>query len=291
MKSTQQGVSETVCLVPIAGCLIAAESQIGGTDWKASNSQQKRFLADHYAASRGEVAALPEVESIASKKASDINEFLAARGFSIQLPEFDPNSLSFGVASVFKLLLEWIRPGTITKVRDGRYPAVLLKNDLAYFHSKRAKNPIVSIEAKNGDQVFMTAYADPPKGFDLLKLVEDISGSLNQAGGFDGVVFPMIDYDEMIDISWIQGLSVTAESGPWEIERALQQTKFRMNEVGAKVESAVAMGIRYACCAGEPNPPVVIDQPFLLWITRPGLSHPLFVAFFTESHWKKPKSL
>ncbi len=107
------------------------------------------------------------------------------------------------------------------------------------------------------------------------------------------VVFPMIEYNEVVDISWIRGMAARVPDGlPWYISQALQQTKFRMNEIGVKVESAVAMGMRLGYCPGPPpKPDLIIDKPFLLWISRPGMSHPLFIGYFVEKDWKRPEKL
>jgi hypothetical protein len=142
----------------------------------------------------------------------------------------------------------------------------------------------------------MTVVKNPgdpkAKGFDLLDLVERIESSSKAIGGLDGVIFPMIEYNEMIDIGWAVDLETEGPSGPWIVAQALQQTKFRMNEIGAKVESAVAMSMRFGSCAAPVSKPdLIIDEPFLLWVTREGLFHPLFVGYFVETNWKKPQQL
>jgi len=56
------------------------------------------------------------------------------------------------------------------------------------------------------------------------------------------------------------------------------------------VKSAVALGI----LAGAPlkkKEPYVINKPFLMWITRQGLSKPLFVAYLNKDVWKDPEGL
>lgn len=291
VNRSESNKSQSVCLLPIAGCLIKAEGVVGSEgEWLYVNEKQRRFLTEYYVTAKEQVRDLPDHESIASTDANVINQFLAERGFAIQLSPFAP--LEFGVADVFKLLLEWVRPGAVTNIREGAFPAVRIDSSREFFASKHAQNPIVSITAKNGDVVRMTAFDGPPTGFDLAVLVKKINESLVGYNKFGGVVFPMIDYDEMIDISWMRSMQTVGTGGPWGISQALQQTKFRMNEKGAKVESAVAMGIRFMFCDGPPPPPdLIIDQPFLLWIERAGLSHPLFIAHFVEANWKKPAKL
>ncbi|OHA17292.1 MAG: hypothetical protein A2830_00885 [Candidatus Taylorbacteria bacterium RIFCSPHIGHO2_01_FULL_44_110] len=282
----------TVCLPPIGGCLIAAESMASASsdDWQPQTKDQRRFIREYYMRARGEICALPEIESVASESVSTINEFLEERGFQIKLEEFKKSSKSFGVASVFKLFLEWIKPGRITSIRNRMYPAVYLEAGVSFFRSKHSNNPILSVKAKNGDIVSMTILSEPPVGFDLLELIGVISTEMKPAMEFDGAIFPMIDYNREIDISWMEGMKLTSSAGPWVIEQALQQTKFRMNELGAKVESAASMGIRLLCCTPS-DPPLVIDKPFLLWVNRSSFHHPLFVGYFAEENWKRPGKL
>lgn len=287
----QSTKSRSVCLVPVAGCLLKAEETIECTGlWQPHDRQQERFLRRYYDQAHAYVGNLPEVESIASPEAGIINKFLEERGFSIRLDELD--DLEIGVASVFKLLLEWTRPGQMCHIRNRAFPAVRIGESHRFSVSRRTSNPIVSITAKNGDVVHMTAIDRLPEdSMDTLELVEGIERSMKENHDFEGVVFPMIDYDEEIDISWIIGLAAESHEGPWVINQALQQTRFRMNELGAKVESAVAMGVRYMACAQPKKPDLVIDKPFLLWITRDSLSHPLFIGHFAEDTWKRPKRL
>ena len=137
----------------------------------------------------------------------------------------------------------------------------------------------------------MTVVDNPPTGFDLVKLAQELNKTSLPNAHFENVIFPMVDYDREIDIKWIVGMNTKDAKGlGWEIANALQQTKFKMNEYGARVKSAAAMEM---LCMGvrEPKPDLVIDQPFLIWITRDGLSQPLFTGFIAEDCWKNPGNL
>jgi hypothetical protein len=114
---------------------------------------------------------------------------------------------------------------------------------------------------------------------------------IKQPYACQGVAFPMVTYDEMVNISWVKGLATSNDpNSGWAVAEALQQTKFRMNEFGARVESAVAMSFRcMAACA--PDPWVVIDRPFILWIERKGIGMPLFCGSFSEDAWSNPGGL
>jgi hypothetical protein len=137
----------------------------------------------------------------------------------------------------------------------------------------------------------MSVMDDPPEDFRLLELIAKTDNA-TFCLDYEGVEFPMIDYDQEIDISWIIDMQTMGDDGkPAIIKKALQQTKFRMNEVGARVQSAVAMVM--ARCMSMPKPRHTIDKPFLLWIYRRETlaDDPIFVGYFTEEDWKKPKEL
>jgi len=102
---------------------------------------------------------------------------------------------------------------------------------------------------------------------------------------YSGASFPMIDLDVKPDISWIKGLRIGVD---YWVDQAIQQTKFRMNEFGARAQSAVGMTLR---CKGAGPGPHVIDRPFLLWIQRDGMQFPLFAAVLCEDSWKEPAKL
>jgi hypothetical protein len=129
----------------------------------------------------------------------------------------------------------------------------------------------------------------PPEEFELLEFVQKIDKEAKPNYDYKGVIFPMISYDEQIDISWMKHLYTVGEDGnDAYIAEAKQQTKFQMNELGARVKSAAAMTCARCCCAVE-KLPCVIDKPFLLWIRRPSLGdHPFFVGYFDEKYWSNP---
>jgi len=274
-------------MVPVIGCLNVAEEILGPErDWQGENPDQVRFLRDFYDKGRNQMRDLQGLESIADRDPSVVNSFLAARHFSIELPPAQgPNP--FYVASVFKALIRWLQVGEVTTVRN-RYPAVRMGAGMTrVLESPDWQNPIGQIRTQSGDQVFMTVVEQfDGKAFDLVDLAIRIEREAHHTEKFSGVVFPMIDYDAQVDISWLEGMHTVGSDGhPAVIEKALQQTKVKMNEVGVRVESAVGMSMmRMNMLSG----PLVIDRPFLLWIRRDGVEQPLFVGHFYEDTWKNP---
>lgn len=284
--------SQSICFVPISRCLVEIENVIKPTKvWDPANTAQSRFLQLYYSGLRDQSRDLPEVNSIASVDAKVVNEFLRDQGFEIRVHSVRQESYDRHIytASAFKLRLQWLKPGRVTAVCDGAYPAVRIEESIQFFRSTHASNTVVAIPTMNNDTVYMTILDNPPTEFELLDRVVRISNSLVADFEFEGVVFPMINYDEEIDISWMAGMTTESMIVPWIIEQALQQTKFRMNEIGVKVESAAAIGM--ITCRINQKPKLIIDRPFLLWICRPGMKYPIFIGHFTEANWKKPDNL
>jgi len=287
-------MSTTVCTYPIVAATVRSEDILGPNRvWEARNAMQAHYLEEFFAACRGEVD-ISEIESIASWEADVINRFLAERGFSIQLEPFDP--LTFGVAAVLDLLVEWIQEGTVTTVvTDGvdQYPGVrIAKKGVSFFTAPGHSNPIARLATKSGDKVYVTMLDDPPEGFDLVAKAEAFSAGLEICWDYDGLVFPMITLDQEVNISWLLGMETVQESTgrrAW-VTQALQQTKLRMNEKGARVESAAAAAVTLEACI-MPKPDYVINKPFLIWFERDGLSRPLFVGHITTEDWTNPCGL
>jgi hypothetical protein len=87
------------------------------------------------------------------------------------------------------------------------------------------------------------------------------------------------------------GLMTQAADGPLvQIRTAEQQSSLKMNEHGARAEAVISLSFMLGI--GAPPPPdFVIDEPFLVWFQRSGLSAPLFVAHVTHDAWRNPGDL
>lgn len=285
--------TQTLCVLPILGCLAAAKAHLEGKKGipptlTPVSDQQSEFLemfGDLFAQLHG----VPELESRSDDDVKVINAWLAERGFDIQLPPTsDPKG--FAVASILDVLLKWLHEGkktVITGKGGAEYTGVSLKDGVTVSHMAAVHpNPVARITTKNGDTVCMSMVDSVPEGIAGLFLkVADLEKVKATSHNYKGVSFPMIDLDERPDISWICGLGV---GGGFRIETALQQTKFRMNEIGARVQSATGMTLARGMSSNTPH---VIDRPFILWIKRDGIEFPLFAAVLCEDAWKEPKEL
>lgn len=286
-------MSETVCTYPIVGAVRKADDIIGKNRiWRGINPTQLLFLKEFYTPEAvAEIAGIPELESIASFNAAEINHWLAERKFDIKLDPFPRHG--FGTACMLDVVVQWLVTGEarpINLATGQQVPGVFLKEGLSFFTSPAG--PGARISTKSGDIVSIMRFDNKQglKGLDLALFIK--TWHSQHINDYSGLYFPMVDLDQQPDISWLLEMETTGKDGhPYIIWQAKQQTKFRMNEVGARVKSAVAIGVMRGISVHRPKPPLIVDGPFLIWIERPGLSHPFFVGHITPEGMKSPGSL
>ena len=291
-KTTRETTS--VSLWPHFGCARGVADRLappgGKLKWTTCNPQQERFVSLLDAGLR-EMAdknfSPDELRYRVTDTAAEMNRWFKEEGFEIALSEAPPPA--FYAGSVMKVSVRWWKPGTKTELKAGKetFPAAYLKEGVQVWKHPSHQYPVVYVRTKSGDQVYMTPHDAPPADpFELTDLVMKLSSGVRPCGIYEGVVLPFVDYDEKIDVSWLVRMQTQDTlDRPWAIAEAVQQTKFKMNHRGARVESAAGWGMR---CLAVPKPPFKIDRPFLLWMQRDGLSLPIFTGYFTEDVWKDP---
>lgn len=290
-------MTTTASMYTIVAAFDTAEKAFLGPDrkWKPFNDMQRRFVYEVLDPTRPELVHIPEITSIAALSEIPINEFLKKEGFDIQLDPFPvvtPPDRAWGAASVLDVLMKWRVPGSATTIvtpDKTSFPAAKL-SDMIVQIRRVGDTDVARIETETADVAYMAMWEKPLEHFELLAAVEGLAPEKGSYAPYEGLVFPMVDLDHEVDIGWLKELSTVDDEGYLnKITQALQQTKLKMNHIGARIKDAVAIdGIR---CTSMPNPPLVINRPFLFWVTRPGLSRPLFAAHITEKHWKDPGSL
>lgn len=287
--------TETLCVLPILGCIVAAEEYMEAEKGLCSEiapvtDEQGEFL-ELFEDLMGKISKIEELQSMANTSASPINAWLKEKGFDIELPE--PDEQGFAVASILDVLVNWLHTGQRTFIKgidtNEEYAGVHLKSGVTVSHLAAIHpNPVVRIATQEGFTVCMSMVDSLPKGISGLFLkVAELQAVKAVSHNFDGVQFPMIDLDDRPDIGWIQGLDLGAG---YFIGAAMQQTKFRMNERGARIESAASMSIFRSMVANK-KLPHVIDRPFLLWVNKDGLEFPIFAGLLCEDVWKEPSAL
>lgn len=271
-------------------------------DWQPKNEIQRRFLKNYLQPCRKN--SVDEIELEVSDKADKINTFLEKKGFSIRLKPFPPNTLGF--ASILDLIVEWLYPGEKIKIdaKNGRiYDGVRIKKEgVSFFESTvhGYRYIIACIRTRSGDSmreigdmVFITVPKEPLEGLDIIEMADAISNNMDVLPGiYDGVRFPMVDLDITNDIEWLKDMSAHTKVGnmPADIIQAIQQIKIKMNEKGARFQSATAVAVTLKCVM-TPKQDLIIREPFLVWVERRNLEKPLMAAFITEESWKNPGNL
>jgi hypothetical protein len=297
IESGPRPITQTLTMFPVLGCLKAAEEWLGKElYWNVVNDDQQEFMDLFYEKGMDGIPKLgEELRRKAAPDIDTINNWLAENGFEVKLT-VDPGAGGFAVASILDVLVEWMKKGSRRKITNelGTFDGVKLKQDQGVTILQNAavhNHPVARIATKSGDKVYMTPLDGlPDERFAIESRIRSIMLGLNhQDYRYEGVVFPMVNYDRQPDISFLHGLNTPTVAPGYYVTQAVQQTKFRMNEVGARVESAAAMTMRRKIT--NVKEPLVIDQPFLLWIVRDGIDMPLFGGVFAEDVWEDPKTL
>ena len=240
-------MSSSIVLWPIIKALCMA-SQFVGLDpagWQSVNQTQQIFLENHFI-KRDEASAFAdkELRAWASTDYQELNDILKRDGFDIQLSPVGEDS--FGVVSILDVDFEWWNEGHETTIahENTSYPAVRMGGGFKLFSAENYTQPIVRIKTKSNDTVWMTIadHDTPLHDFELLQWIESVQKSRKPNKElYDDVIFPMVDLDQQVDVTWLLDMTLPG----WFIAQALQQTKFKMNHLGAHVKSAFCMDIVY----------------------------------------------
>jgi hypothetical protein len=281
-------VSETVVGAPIVGALVEAERFIGsGRGWVATNPDQEAFLRVFFATRADlELLSAEELRSWASGDATELNAVLEREGFAIRIPALGPSE--FGVLSILDVLVEFVREGErATVTYEGMtYPAVrLAAAGIVIPAGVDHDEPVVLLATTSGDRICMTVADRPRSGFDLLARIEVLRAGLGAIDAPAGsVVFPMVDLSQEEELGWLVGMHTDGDD-PYAVSHGAQQTKFRMDTRGARVESAAVVAVRVM--AAIPRD-LVIDRPFFCWVERDGVRAPILAAYVDREHWADP---
>lgn len=291
-------MSKTSVIYPIITALSNAAQHVEAkTPWTTVNENQSTLLENFYSKMEKEANSIKDIQTRVSHVVEELNSWMKERGFEIQLKPFEKPE-DFGVVSILDVLVEWIEPGRKTTILkdDKSFQAVKISSDNSdVMMSTKHPNPIAVLETKSGERVCLTVAEQELSGFELTNKCCELSKSKTQIHKYGDVIFPMVSLNQEVDISWLKNLWCIGNDSPSgniaKVAQAFQQTKFRMNEIGARAESAVAIGMMRCASVRYPPPPLVIDKPFLAWIERDNLSMPLFTAYVTEEDWKDPGTL
>lgn len=283
--------SKDMTVLPIIAAIQKADEFLGSNDWNAKNNTQENFIKN-YLSKRNELKLLSdrELRSCASLDIQVINKFLKDNGFSIKLSPMGGKALA--VASIMNILCKWSNPGQPSKViyQDKEYPAVKMKS--GYKIMKFKDSAVLLLGCENADVVCMTQAPKQLEGFGILEFIETLAKEecKEVTADYDKVTFPCVDLNQQSDIKWLVGMIKPDDENLIDfkarIAQAMQQTKFQMDEFGTAVDSAAAMMV--ARSMPTPKEHYVINEPFLVWINRSGVSVPLSAMYVDPKDWKRP---
>lgn len=278
--------SVTSVPLPIWGCLNKAEELLGPNRiWHRVRPEQDRFF-DNFGSYRNVTS--PDLRSWASRVVEEINARLIEEGFTIQLDKSrDPKAIY--LLSILRILVHWLIAGeqAMITINQVPYASAVLKDGPRFFTSQGHGHPVAKLQTKEDYSVYMTVLDDQPDEWNLTGIAERIVGNRVCSPDFESFQFPFVDLDIQPDISWLEGMWTESDDEQWIIGQALQQTRLQMNHIGARAESAVAIGMER--CMSIQKPRLVIDRPFLTTFVKGGVI--LFSAFLAEDVWKDPGTI
>jgi hypothetical protein len=259
------------------------------TPWVGA-AEHQRWMNMINSIKPGYLAALGKrLKTFGSPSKDECNQFLKDHGFSIELDDFVGDNPVGGVA-VLHVGVEWKFVGEEDYIYDfesgGQIDAALLTGCVKFLTSPNHENPIAEISCKGPEKVYMTIADQELDGLDLLDRIVEIASSakVDPNAYYEGLRFPMIDLDVEPDIESLCGITLDSSIGTYELYQAIMQVKFRANHKGAQTDAAAAGqgGI-------ESGPSyLVLNQPFYVWKTLPGLNLPVLVARVDKDAWKNP---
>jgi hypothetical protein len=299
LMTSQEDLTEktsTIVTYPIAAALMEAEEfVIDSAGWNPVKVIQRDFLERYYTPCREEIPTIKEIECVAHIDVEVVNKWLQEHDFDIRLNPFDENG--FGTAAMLDLLGLWLVMGKrvdVTTDDGSKYPGVRMDGGLTFNTVGGSTDLVVALETGDQDVVYMMMDDKVPLGFAMVSYIEEIMQNMTPVErDYEALVFPMIDLNEESSLEWLIQLQLLIPQDRFPfyfIQQAIQQTKLKMNQEGYRVKSVAAVAAMLGAALPE-TPPYVINRPFLMWIMRPGLSRPLFVAYLNTDVWKDPSGL
>ena len=239
---------------------------------KANNPSQEKFLTYRKDVKFTET----ELKTEVSEDSEVVNKFFKDNGFGIKLPPCNPGD--FAIGSILSLKLQWKTAGSSTTISKDKqsYKAFELESFNTYIVEDKE---VHVIDSENGDQLFVFFSKEPKDSFEL----QELALKYAKTGRFvkaDYLTVPNVDIDtNPVPVKFLDGLGV----GTMSLASCTQQSKFSMDENGAKAESAFGALMVRSCVTFDEPVYKVIDRPFVAVVVRDGV--PVFSAYCDESSW------
>jgi hypothetical protein len=259
------------------------------------NSGQEEFIdwiVKHYA----QIPQLRDLTSMAGHDWRILNNFLVSNGFEPLFTEFDPNDL--GICSIVEKTMLWTKAGTKATVYrrvDGKvqqYPGFKLSADTAQLQTLTGDDLFterVMITTQGNETVYLAMLPEntegPRDGAHLLRLVRQMLGArAHRAYDQAGVILPMINFDQVAEVDWLNGLGIDTPDGESStLDSCRQHVRFQMNELGAKLEAAFAGVVS----RGLAPQPFTVDRHFVLAVVD-GTTSTTVLYLHPDDCWSEP---
>jgi hypothetical protein len=301
--------STAFCLPAIFRALKEANPE--KAPWLYSKDGQIELLR-HFASAEDDLAQVQDlVKAKTASSAAVLNVWFASLGFPGMAIEIPAGGSAVG--TVFDLLVDWKVPGKKQPlgVRFGdryiSYEGVKMKEGFESYivmvepqgtqgdaAAEPHDYPLFRLETASvlGWEVYLLELSDG----DLLELqkeqskvvslvLPDFASKLLASKRIPDLTnktlhFPQVDLRSNVDISFLEGMRVDRPRG-FRIDKTVKQVRLRLDDKGARAESAVAMVSKGMDTTGHYQ----ITRPFLVIFTKSGLNYPAFVALSAPDSW------
>lgn len=263
---------------------------------------QRKILGIFQDSTRQSAALLRTDEFLinADKSAKVMNDFFAQNGFpSMQFDQ--PVDGEFIAGAIMRLRMQWLQEGIEWRIISSKmlYAAFRLRSDygvndlkesLPVFEARQdSEGAIYTINCRNGDKVTVSMI-ETPAADDIWSLDQASLSVLSRQAKADPVsvdtlTMPCIDLDTGVqELPWLSGVYFLSGLDNWKLDHAKQQSRLKMNRIGAIAESAAGGVLRALSIREERHD--FIDRPFIVIIQRQG--HTMFTAWCDQSCWNDP---
>jgi hypothetical protein len=280
--------SKAFCLAAIFKGL--QEANPGDIPWSTSNLTQQHFMTIYGSGAKADLPQLEDkVEAMATADAAELNAWFAKKGFPSMNIKIQPSGRAIGI--VFDLLIDWKVPGKKVVVQSSKssnsndhdfYDGVkmtALEKGFIGFKLDGYNYPLFLLNTRQGWQVYLVEVDvdDNPEASELPARAKALL-DLTRSQAYNELNFPAVQMIADVDITWIEDMKIPS----FRIEKAIKKVKFRLDEKGARAQSAVAFSTRGLSS-------YYIERPFYIIFTKEGMNFPPFVAIAAPDVWKKIK--
>lgn len=198
------------------------------------------------------------------------------------------------LVSVLDKIVRWkqgiAEPETI-KNGNKIYPAFKLKEGCRVLKVDGfGDDPLISVETKSGDLLYIMMGEEEKTGVDLVKKafrILEADKTFHQDYIFSPkAIIPKVDFELYPEIDFMLWASKNCGGiAPWVIIKATQEFAFRMNEEGARARVKTEMLVM-GCSLPIKDEIIVIDKPFIGFFVQPGVDIPLAVFYADFDSWR-----